>query len=259
MNKKPTKLSIKIITLFPKFVDDFVAGFGIVKRAIKLKLLNIQAVNLRSFGLDERQTVDGRPYGGGVGMVLRADVLYSATKRAKGQGLRAKSRVILLTPQGKTFNQKEAQRLAKYDQLIFVCGRYEGFDERVRSFVDEEISVGDYVLMGGELPALVISEAVMRLRPGILGKDESSHNESFSHGTQFDGREIMSCLEYPQYTKPEVWSVARSGTPRRAATRAKKILRVPKVLLTGHHKNINEWRNKESLKRTKKRRPDLLK
>jgi tRNA (guanine37-N1)-methyltransferase len=170
---KQKKLSIKIITLFPGFVSSFVEAFGIVKRAIKLKLLDIKAVNLRSFGLDERQTVDGRPYGGGVGMVLRADVLYKAIIRAKGKGLRAKSRVILMTPQGQKFDQKIAQRLAKYDELIFVCGRYEGFDERVRVFVDEEISIGDYVLMGGELPALVISEAVMRLRPGILGKDES--------------------------------------------------------------------------------------
>ncbi len=232
---KQQKLTIKIITLFPKFVNDFVESFGIVKRAIKLKLLNLQAVNLRAFGLGERQVVDDRPYGGGVGMVLRADILYKAIKQAsrgEGRGVR----VILLTPQGQKFSQTMAKRLAKYDNLVFICGRYEGFDERIRQFADEEISVGDYVLMGGELPALVISEAVMRLRPGILGKDESADKESFADGL----------LEYPQYTKPEVWKLG------------KKSFRVPKVLLTGHHKNIGEWRAEEAHKRTKKRRPDLF-
>jgi tRNA (guanine37-N1)-methyltransferase len=242
---KPKVLTIKIITLFPKFVEDFVENFGIIKRAIKLKLVNIQAINLRDFGLDRRKTVDNPPYGGGVGMVLRADILYKAIISAKGKGLRAK--VILLTPQGKKFDQAMAKRLSKVDNLILVCGRYEGFDERIRQFVDEEISIGDYVLMGGELPALVISEAVMRLRPGILGKDESAENESFSPVTKNDGREIMLPLEYPQYTKPEVWKLG------------KKSYRVPKILLTGHHKNIEEFRKKESQKRTKKRRPDLLK
>ena len=188
------KLSIRIITLFPKFIENFVESFGIVKRAIKLNLLDIKAINLRSFGLDDRQTVDGRPYGGGVGMVLRADVLYKAIQparkfqisnskyqiKSKPKNIKSKNRIILLTPQGKQFKQADAQRLSKYDNLIFVCGRYEGFDERVRKFVDEEISVGDYVLMGGELPALAISEAVMRLRSGILGKDESVDKESFS-------------------------------------------------------------------------------
>jgi len=238
---KKSKLSIKIITLFPKFVESFVENFGIVKRAIKLKLLEIEPVYLRKFGPDKRGTVDGRPYGGGVGMVLRADVLLKAINRARGKGLRAK--VILLTPQGKKFNQKMAQRLSKYDNLVLVCGRYEGFDERIRQFVDEEISVGDYVLMGGELPALTIIEAVIRLRPGVLGKDESSANESFSE----------NILEYPQYTKPELLNSSAKRKGQMA-----KAMKVPKVLLTGHHKNINEWRQKEAAKRTKKRRPDLL-
>lgn len=190
----------------------------------------MQAINLRKFGLTKRQIVDDRPYGGGVGMVLRPDVLYKAIKSVK-KG----SRVILLTPQGQKFNQKVAQRLAKYNSLAFICGRYEGFDERIRSFVDEEISIGDYVLMGGELPALVIAEAVMRLRPGILGKLESTANESFS----------QNGLEYPQYTKPYEFKVRSSK------------LKVPKILLTGNHKRIAEWRINESMKRTKKRRPDL--
>ncbi len=242
---KAKKLSISVITLFPQFITNFAESFGIIKRAVALKLLDLRAVDLRPFGVDSRQTVDGRPYGGGVGMVLRADVLHKAIRsvsrsRIKDKGLR----IILLTPQGKSFTQKEAKRLAKYDSLVLVCGRYEGFDERVRQFADEEISIGDYVLMGGELPALVLSEAVMRLRTGILGKDESADKESFSE----------NLLEYPQYTKPlelQVTSNKKQGTGR-------KILRVPKVLLSGNHKKINEWRMNESIKRTKKRRPDLL-
>ncbi len=227
------KLSIKIITLFPEFINNFSESFGILKKAILNKLLEIKPINLRLFGLGERQIVDDRPYGGGVGMVLRADILYKAIKKAKGKS----SRVILLTPRGRKFEQKDAQRLAKYNDLVFVCGRYEGFDERISKFADEEISIGDYILMGGELPALVISEAVMRLRPGILGKLESTENESFSTGG----------LEYPHYTKPETWKVEG------------KSYKVPKVLQTGHHKNIEEFRNLEAIKKTKKVRPDLVK
>lgn len=243
--RKMDKLNIKIITLFPKFIEDFVENFGIVKRAIKFKLLDLQAINLRKFGLGTRQIVDDRPYGGGVGMVLRADVLYKAISSIKYKvlSIKRRQRIILLTPQGKKFSQKDAQRLSKYDNLILVCGRYEGFDERIRQFVDEEISVGDYVLMGGELPALSLSEAVMRLRPGILGKDESSVGESFSE----------PILEYPQYTKPELLEIREKRLEKR-----RKHLRVPKVLLTGHHRNILDWRIKEAIKRTKKRRPDLL-
>lgn len=224
---------ISIITLFPDFIEQY-TGFGIIARAIKRRLVKFLAVDLRKFGLDTRKTVDDRPYGGGLGMVLRPDVVIKAIQKTRGK---KKARVILLDPQGKPFSQAHAKRLAKYDHLIFVSGRYEGFDERVRKFVDEEISVGDYVLMGGELPALVISEAVLRLVPGVLGKNESADSESFSDGL----------LEYPQYTKPEVLEI--SG----------KKLRVPKVLLTGHHANVEKWRKEESEKRTKKRRPDLLK
>jgi tRNA (guanine37-N1)-methyltransferase len=240
---KANKLKIRIITLSPPFIEQFVEAFGIIKRAIKLGLLDIKSIDLRKFGLDKRGTVDGRPYGGGVGMVLRADVLYKAIEKSKIKdlGFKKKQRVILLTPQGKSFTQKDAHRLAKYDELVLVCGRYEGFDERVRSFVDEEISIGDFILMGGELPALVISEAVMRLRPGILGKDESSEKETFSEGL----------LEYPQYTKPERLKI-------KDLRFKKSNLDVPKVLLSGHHAKIEEWRKNEALKRTKKRRPDLI-
>jgi tRNA (guanine37-N1)-methyltransferase len=242
------KISISIITLFPNFVEQYLQ-FGIISRAIKARLLKFTTVDLRKFGLDKRKTVDDRPYGGGLGMVLRPDVVIKAIEKtvsslssrklrsaAEGYpGSTPRTRVILMTPQGKQFTQAHAKRLAKYEDLIFVCGRYEGFDERVRKFVDEEISIGDYVLMGGELPSLVISEAILRLVPGVLGKDESADKESFSAGL----------LEYPQYTKPEVLEV--NG----------KKLKVPKVLLSGHHLNVETWRKEESEKRTKKRRPDL--
>lgn len=240
------KISITVITLFPDFIMQY-ASFGIIARAIQNKIVKFSAVNLRKFAIDKRGTVDDRPYGGGLGMVLRPDVVIKAilktTKRYDGKLGLVKpkpkdklSRVILLTPQGKPFSQAIAKRLSNYDNLVFVSGRYEGFDERVGKFADEEISIGDYVLMGGELPALVISESVLRLVPGVLGKNESADNESFSE----------NMLEYPQYTKPEVLEVQG------------KKMRVPKVLLTGHHANVKAWRKAEALKRTKKRRPDLL-
>ncbi len=206
------RLTIIVLTLFPDFIEHY-KKFGIIKRAIKSKVLQFKAINLRDYSFDKRGTVDGRPYGGGVGMVLRPDVIVkaiqaltkrkakSAPRQARGalSGSRTgeKLKIILLTPQGKVFNQAHARRLAKYDELIFVSGRYEGFDERIRQFVDEEISIGDYVLMGGELPSLVMSEAILRHVPGVLGKLESANAESFAEGL----------LEYPQYTKPEKWKV----------------------------------------------------
>lgn len=246
-NKPKKLLAVSIITLFPEFVDQY-AGFGIIARAIKNKLLKIRAVNLRSFAFDKRGTVDDRPYGGGLGMVLRPDVVIKGIQKVSGRAssganksVAKNTRVILMTPQGKPFTQAIARKLAKYDHLVFVSGRYEGFDERVRKFVDEEISIGDYVLMGGELPALVITEAVLRLVPGVLGKDDSADKESFTE----------AMLEFPQYTKPEVLKVKVNGKLKK--------MPVPKVLLSGHHVNVEKWRKEESLKRTKKRRPDLLK
>lgn len=248
MKKTKKKIAISIITLFPEFIEQY-AGFGIIARAIKNKLLKISAVNLRSFAIDKRGTVDDRPYGGGLGMVLRPDVVIKAITKVRGVGVKSGEKlsakrtcVILMTPQGKRFDQAIARKLSQYDHLVFVSGRYEGFDERVRKFVDEEISIGDYVLMGGELPALVITEAVLRLVPGVLGKDDSADKESFTE----------KMLEFPQYTKPEVLEV-------KTKTARMQKLRVPKVLLTGHHANVEKWRSEEALKRTKKRRPDLLK
>lgn len=243
------RISITVITLFPNFVEQY-TSFGIIARAIKSRLVKFTAMDLRKFGIDKRKTVDDRPYGGGLGMVLRPDVVIKAITKARG-GAGAKrlaekqTRVILLTPQGKQFNQAHARRLSKFDNLVFVSGRYEGFDERVRKFVDEELSVGDYVLMGGELPSLVISEAVLRLVPGVLGKDESADKESFAISDVIKKNGVL--LEYPQYTKPEILEV--NG----------KKLRVPKVLLSGHHVNVEQWRTEEAIKRTKKRRPDLVK
>lgn len=237
------RISISVITLFPEFINQY-TSFGIIARAIKSRLVKFTSVDLRKFGLDKRKTVDDRPYGGGLGMVLRPDVVIKAIAKARTSSVK-QTRVILLTPQGKQFNQAHARRLAKYDNLVFVSGRYEGFDERVRKFVDEELSVGDYVLMGGELPSLVISEAVLRLIPGVLGKDESADNESFAVSDAVKKNGVL--LEYPQYTKPEILEV--NG----------KKMRVPKVLLSGHHLNVQKWRTEEAIKRTKKRRPDLIK
>ena len=236
---KKKSITISVITLFPEFIEQY-AGFGIISRAIKNKLVQFRAVQLRSFGLDRRGTVDDRPYGGGLGMVLRPDVVIKAITKVRNAFKKKTVRVVLLTPQGKPFNQKLAGKLAAYEHLVFVSGRYEGFDERVRKFVDEEISIGDYVLMGGELPSLVISEAVLRLVPGVLGKDDSADAESFTE----------NMLEYPQYTKPEVLEVKTGAKVQK--------MRVPKVLLSGHHVNVAAWRKEEALKRTKKRRPDLL-
>lgn len=246
---------ISIVTLFPEFIEQY-AQFGIISRAIKNKLLQLHAVNLRGFAIDKRGTVDDRPYGGGLGMVLRPDVVIKAIQKMRnGRSYQVKknqtkkraatTRVILMTPQGKPFTQTIAKKLSTYDHLVFISGRYEGFDERVRAFVDEEISIGDYVLMGGELPALVVSEAVLRLVPGVLGKDDSAVAESFA---AIKGAPQL--LEYPQYTKPEVLEIQQKGKLKK--------MRVPKVLLSGHHENVEKWRHEESLKRTKKRRPDLL-
>jgi tRNA (guanine37-N1)-methyltransferase len=238
--KKPTK-KLDVITIFPGIIADY-AKVSIIARAIKQKIIRLQGINLRKFTNDAHQTVDGRPYGGGFGMVLRPDVMQKAIAKTAGatKAIRKSkgTHVIMLTPQGKKFTQQDVKKLSKHKHLVFVCGRYEGFDERISSMVDDEYSIGDYILMGGELAALVMIEAVARDYPGVVGKFESTENESFG-GTR-------SFLENPQYTRPE--SVKVNG----------KNMKVPSVLLTGNHANILAWREDESLKRTKKRRPDLL-
>jgi tRNA (guanine37-N1)-methyltransferase len=215
-------MKFDIITIFPNFFDSF-KGEALIARAIKKKLLKIETHNLRDWTTDNHKTVDGRPYGGGAGMVMLIDPIYKAAKSIKKN---KKSRIILLSAKGKLFNQKKARELSKYDQLVFVCGRYEGVDERVAKHIaDEEISIGEYVLFGGEVATMVIMEAVSRLIPGVIAKEESVANESFSSGSN---------REHPQYTRPEVFEIG------------KKNLKVPAVLLSGNHKKIEEWREKNS-------------
>ena len=223
-------MKIDIITLFPQM---FKGPFdeSIIKRAQKKSLVEINVHDLRKWGLEKRKTVDDRPYGGGVGMVLMVEPIYYSLKELKTN----KAKVILLSPQGKTFNQKSAERLAKSEHLILVAGHYEGFDERIREhLIDEEISIGDYVLTGGELPAMILTDAIVRLIPDVLEKEEATQFESFTK---------EGLLEYPQYTKPADF----------------KGWKVPKILLSGNHQEIEKWRKKKSLKKTEKTRPDLLK
>ncbi len=235
-------IKFDVITIFPELINDY-KKVSIVARAVAKKLISLKAHNLRDYTTDSHQTVDDRPYGGGAGMVLKPDVMFKAIKKVAGLKSKAK-RTILLTPAGKTFNQKEAKRLAKFKQLVFICGRYEGFDERISSMVDEEFSIGDYVLMGGELPALVMIETISRFIPNVVGKEESVNSETFADANN-------NMLEYPQYTRPEIFKI---GSGKKA-----KVMAVPKILLSGNHAEIAKWRQAEALKKTKKLRPDLLK
>lgn len=223
-------MKIDIITLFPEmFKGPF--SESIVKRAQEKNLLKIKIHNLRKWTKDKHKTVDNHSFGGGVGMVLMIEPIYKAIKELKEK----ESKVILLTPQGKVLKQKRAEKLSKEKHLIFICGHYEGVDERIREkLVDEEISIGDYILTGGELPAMVVIDNITRLIPKVLNKEEASQIESFS---------FKGLLEYPQYTRPSNF----------------KGWKVPEILLSGNHKKIEEWREKEALEKTKKRRPDLLK
>lgn len=224
-------MTISILTLFPEmFEGPF--NHSIIKRAVDKKLIEITYINIRDFGIGKHKVVDDKPYGGGVGMLMRVEVVDKALDYAKKNKRSKKVLAILLDPQGKKFTQKEAKRLTKYNHLILVCGRYEGIDERIRDLVDEELSIGDYVLTGGEIPAMVVTDTIIRLLPKVLGKDESSRTESFQE----------NLLEYPQYTRPKVY----------------KNKKVPKILLSGNHEEIQKWRKEEALKRTRKRRPDLI-
>ncbi len=223
-------MKFEIITIFPNFFDSF-QGEALIARAQAKKLISIKTHYLRDYADDERGTIDGRPYGGGAGMVLLFEPIHKAVNKIKKSALRQaqgglKTKTIVFNPKGKKFNQEMARKWAKLDQIVMICGRYEGIDERVMTeLADEEISIGDYVLFGGEVPAMIVMEAVTRLIPGAVAKEESTLNESFSEGSN---------LEHPQYTRPEVIVLG------------KKKLRVPKVLLSGNHKDINEWRKKKS-------------
>ena len=224
-------MKIDVLTIFPGMFDA-VLGESIIKRAQQKKKVNIKIHDLRDYADDKRRTVDDKPFGGGPGMVLKLEPIYKAVKHIMGN--RGKnSKVILLTPQGRRFDQKMAKRLSKLDRLFLICGHYEGVDERARrSLVDYEISIGDYVLTCGELPAMVLIDSIVRLIPGVLGDEESKLAESFEN----------NLLDYPQYTRPAGFCG----------------MAVPKVLLSGNHKKISEWRARQALKKTRKIRPDLL-
>jgi tRNA (guanine37-N1)-methyltransferase len=222
-------MRIDIITLFPDFFEGF-TSHSIVGRAIKSGKIEVFVHNLRKQAKDNYGSVDDHPYGGGPGMVLKVDVVVPAIQEVKK--LNPDAPVLLMTPQGEKYGQSKAATLAKESGLIFVCGHYEGYDERIRDYVTQEISIGDYVLTGGELAAMVITDSVVRLLPGVLGDDMSSHDESHSEGL----------LEYPQYTRPTEYE-------------GKK---VPDILLGGNHKEIDKWRHEQSIIRTKARRPDLI-
>jgi len=242
-------MTINILTLFPKMFES-VFNESIIKRAQEKEIIKINIFNLRDWTTDKHKTVDDKPFGGGAGMVLKVDVIDRALHDIKLVAGNCKLKTILLTPQGKTYNQKVAKSLSKVDNLILICGHYEGFDERVRQLVDEEISIGNYVLTGGEIPAMVMVDSISRLVPGVLGKDESSQEESFSMGDfMHDSKienlklKIENYLEYPQYTRPE------SYIP--ISKKAKNNLLVPKILLSGDHQKIKQWRIEQSIKKSK--------
>ena len=220
-------MKIDILTLFTEMFEGFLNS-SIIKRAREKELVEINIHNIRDYTNDKHNRVDDYPYGGGNGMVLMCQPVIDAIEAFKDND----SKVILMCPQGKTYNEQIAYDLKQEKHLILVCGHYEGFDERIRNFVDLEISIGDYILTGGEIPAMAITDSITRLIDGVIVK-ESYENESFNN----------NLLDYPVYTKP----VEYRG------------LKVPEVLLSGHHENISKWRNDESIKRTKDRRPDLLK
>ena len=226
-------MRIDIITIFPKVFGP-ILGESIIKRAQKKGLLKICVHNLRDYSKDKHRKIDDRPFGGGPGMVFKPEPIFEAIKKIKSKAKGKKAKVVLLTPQGKTLNQKLVQKLSKDKHLILICGHYEGVDERVReSLVDEEVSIGDYILTGGELPAMVLVDTITRLIPKVLGDKDSTKSESFCDGL----------LEYPQYTRP-------------ANYKGKK---VPQVLLSGDHEAIAQWRKGQAIKVTKKKRPELIK
>ncbi len=225
-------MEIQIFSLFPEMFSGPL-GESLLGKAQDKGILNIKLINFRDYATDKHKHVDDTPFGGGVGMVLKPEPLIRALRDHNDLEVEDPSReIILLSPQGKPFHQEDAVRLAGLEKLVFVCGHYEGFDERIRHFVDSEYSIGDYVLTGGELPAMVMVDAISRLIPGVIKEQASYEEDSF-----FDG-----LLEYPQYTRPREFAG----------------MEVPEVLFSGHHANIVKWQKKESLRRTYLRRPDLL-
>ena len=216
-------MKIDIVTLFPKMFESPFSE-SIIKRAIKKEIIDIKIHNLRDFSIDKYGSVDDKPFGGDVGMLIRVEPVYKALESVKKETV-GKTRIIMLSGRGERFTQKKAEELSKYDNLVLLCGHYEGFDQRISDFmVDEELSVGDYVLTGGELPAMIVTDAVSRLVSGVLGKDESSQIESWSE-IEVDGKKIRT-IEYPQYTRPQEFMGHK----------------VPEVLLSGDPKKIEQWK-----------------
>jgi tRNA (guanine37-N1)-methyltransferase len=222
-------LTFTVITIFPQMFASSI-GHSILKRAQEKQLVKINLVDLRDYTTDKHHITDDYPYGGGQGMVMKPEPLVAAIEAARQKN--PKARIVLLAPQGRVFRQSEAQRFAGEDEVVLVCGRYEGIDERVKAFIDEEISVGDYTLSGGEPAANVVIDAVTRLVPGVLGNENSTTFDSFTDGL----------LEYPQYTRPEEF----------------RGMKVPEVLLSGDHQRIKDWRRQKSMQITEQRRPDLF-
>ena len=224
-------MNFYVLTLFPEIIQQGL-GTSITGRALEKGTISLEAVNIRDYAENKHHKVDDYPYGGGAGMVMQAAPVYGAYEAVK-ENMASPPRVVYLTPQGQVFHQKMAEELAREENLVFLCGHYEGIDERVlEEIVTDYVSIGDYVLTGGELPAMVMIYAISRMVPGVLSNEESARTESFSD----------NLLEHPQYSRPEVW-------------RGKN---VPQVLLSGHHANIERWRREQSLLRTAVRRPDLL-
>ena len=223
-------MNYHVLTLFPEMIENGM-NTSITGRAITKGLLSLEAINIRDFAFNKHQKVDDYPYGGGAGMLMQAEPVYLSYESI-AERIGRKPRVIFLTPQGKTFNQDMAKEFALEEDLVFLCGHYEGIDERVlEEIVTDYVSIGDYVLTGGELPAMVMMDSISRMVPGVLNNQESGETESFSG----------NLLEYPQYSRPEEWH-------------GKK---VPEVLLSGHHANVDKWRREQSIIRTAKWRPDL--
>ena len=222
-------LSFTVITIFPRMLDSALSH-GVLNKAQGKGLIKVEMVNLRDYTTDRHLTTDDYPYGGGQGMVMKPEPLVAAIEDIRRKVQRA--RVVLLAPQGSVFSQQDALRLSKEQQIVLICGRYEGIDERVKAFVDEEISIGDYTLSGGEPAAIVVIDAIARLVPGVLGNENSATDESFTDGL----------LEYPQYTRPETF----------------RGMNVPEVLLSGDHERIKQWRQERRLEVTRKQRPDLF-
>lgn len=220
-----------IMTLFPEMVMQGLST-SIIGRAVNKGLLSIEAINIRDYAFNKHNSVDDYPYGGGAGMLMQAEPVYQCY-RALEEKMNKKPRVVYLSPQGKTFNQTMAEEFAQEEELVFLCGHYEGIDERVlEEIVTDYVSIGDYVLTGGELPAMIMVDAISRLVPGVLHNDVSAEFESFQD----------NLLEYPQYSRPEMWHDKK----------------VPEVLMSGHHANIEKWRREQSVIRTARNRPDLL-